>query len=253
MFSKNKYIKAFLVLGAIVMMSGCSGKESILVPGQSESDCEGKAAQLGVCATPKNAYKYKDRIGKIWHIDGEGYYVNKSGRVFNVETNEEVFPGKKPDDCVDAICINCDDEGNIDDSSGVRVYSKGKKRNIRLQNRALVIGTPSKKTVIRDLGWQQKIWIAPMETVGDDFIEAHAIHVVIKKPSWIVGEKVPRNVKRGVVIPSVLATEVMTDNHEAIPRKSNKVIDEYVRKGNNKKYSSLRKYILKNKKEKNND
>lgn len=235
--------KYLMLAGLVFIFAGCSGKESILVPGQTESDCEGKAANLGVCATPKNAYQYKDRIGKIWHVDGEGYYVNKSGKIFNVETDEEVIPGKKPDDCVDATCVNCNEDEEVVAEDGTPIYKDKKKNGVKIQNRALVIQTPSKKTVMRDLGWQQKIWIAPMQTAGDDFVEAHAIHVVIKKPSWIVGEKTPKNVKRGVVIPSVLATEVLTDNHEAISRKTNKTINDYVEKEHNKKYDSIREFI----------
>lgn len=246
----NKYILHIGVASAL-LLSGCSGKYSLLVPGQTESDCDAKAENLGVCATPKNAYQYKDKIGKIWHVDGEGYYINKSGRVFNVETQEEVIPGEKPDDCLDAVCINCDDNGEVTTESGVPIYASESKGGLQLSNRSLVVSTPSESAVIRDLGWQQRIWIAPMQSAGDDFIEAHAIHVVIKKPSWVVGEKVPKNVKRGIVIPSVLAKEVLTDSHVAISRKSNKAIDNYVRQEHNTELKSIREFIQQNKEAKN--
>lgn len=239
-------IKNIAILSAVAfLMAGCSGKDSILVPGQNESDCEGKAANLGVCATPKNAYKYKDRIGKVYFEDDQGYYVNKNGKIFNVETNEEVIPGQKPNDCGEAVCVNCDEDEASECGTGGSGYSDSIKRKnrIKLNGRSLMVKTPQKTTMIRDMGWQQKIWIAPLETNGDDLVEAHGVHVVIKKPSWIIGEKVPKNVNRGVVIPSVLAVEAITDNHQAISRKTNSAIYDYVQEKKSSEYPALKSYV----------
>ena len=239
--------RILLIATSILILSGCASRESILVPGQIESDCEDRASQLGVCASPKTAYEHKDKIGKIYYEDGQAYYVKKNGRVYNVDTNEEVIPGKKPEGCGESICVNCDDE---DSKPLSEISSVGGKKGVKPKSRSLVIKTKQETTAIRDLGWEQKIWIAPYVNKGDDLVEAHSIHVVIKKPSWIIGEKQPRHVKRSVVVPSLVAKETLRDNHSAIPRTNNEVILNYISEQNLKekaKYKKIQEFINKQK------
>jgi len=232
-------VKYILILVIGIYLVGCSGKESILVPGQSESDCDGKASKLGVCGTPRTVYEHKDKIKNLWYEEDEAYYVKKNGKIYNIRSNEEVIPGVRPKGCNNAICPNCDtvtDEDHEHTSACNHIGGKGK-NSLVIRNRSLIINTPQETTMMRDLGWQQKIWIAPMKTRGDDLVEAHGVHVVIKKPSWIIGEDIPKNVKRGVVVPSVIAREVLTDNHQAINREVSDKINNYIE---SEKYKSTK-------------
>lgn len=214
-------------LGAL-LMSGCSSKSSLLVPGQIESDCAEGANKLGVCGNPMSIYENRDKIKKIYYEEGESYRVDRKGKVFNIDSGEEVIPGVRPDDCGTSVCPGCDDEESAGGcgSSGGSPDSKGE---VRLAGRSMIVKTPQESTVIRDMGWQQKVWIAPYETKKRDLVEAHGIYVVVKEPSWIIGEQMPQRVKRGVVVSSPLVIEVLTDNHMAVDRKTTKVIDDYVR------------------------
>jgi len=226
---------------AAVLMGGCANRESILVPGQIKSDCEDRASNLGVCATPKTVYQNKDKIGKIYYEEGEAYYVKKNGKVYNVDTDEEVIPGKKPDGCGKSICMNCDEEsGSGEDWS--------RKHLIKFKGRSVSLATAQRTSSLRDLGWQQEIWIAPYVNKADDLIEAHRIHVVVKKPSWVIGEKRPSNVNRAVVVPSLIAKEVLRDNHEAINRTTNETIRGYVSSKDVQQLQSIKKYIMEQKK-----
>jgi hypothetical protein len=226
-----------LSLGAVLLLVGCSGKQSLLTPGQVEGDCDAKAAGLGVCGTPKSIYEHRDKIKHIYFEEDEAYRVSKNGKIYNTETGEEVIPGKKPDGCGLAVCPGCEeDEAFMNEDGGLatgdnkRSYNyrrAGMSDDIRLSNRSLIVETPQKQSVIRDLGMVQKIWIAPHEDRSGDLISAHEVFVVIKKPSWIVGEKTPKNVKRGVVVPSPVAISLFSDNHQAVERKNLKKIFDY--------------------------
>lgn len=235
----------FLFLTVLILVTGCSSKKSLFVPGQSESDCDEKASKLGVCGTPKAIYENKDKIKNIWFEDDEAYYVKKNGKIYNTNSGEEVIPGKKPSGCNNAICPNCDNIADKDHehSSGCSHDGAFSSKKLMIKNKSLVISTPQKTTMMRDLGWQQKIWIAPLQTKGDDLIEAHSIYIVVKKPSWIIGEEVPRKIKRGVIVPSILTKEVLNNNHHAIKRSINENIDNYVREEYSKKLNSIKNYI----------
>jgi len=219
----------------MLLLSGCSGKQSILVPGQSEGDCDARAQKLGVCGTPKAIYEHRDAIKHIYFEEDEAYRVSKNGKIYNIETGEEVIPGQKPDSCGLAVCPGCENEGAQGgvsaDGHGTSTggYSKpGKNDGIRLQNRSLVIGTQDGQTPIRDLGLIQKLWIAPHENAAGDLISAHTIHVVVREPSWIVGEEQPKRTRNGVIIPSPVATSIFTDSHDAISRHELKSIDDFI-------------------------
>lgn len=217
-----------LSVGAVLLFAGCSGKQSLLTPGQVEGDCDAKAAGLGVCGTPKSIYEHRDAIKHIYFEDDEAYRVSKNGKIYNIETGEEVIPGKKPDGCGLAVCPGCENDEAFDEKgSGYGTKKIGKSNDIKLSSNSLIVETPQKQSVIRDLGMVQKIWIAPHEDRSGDLIAAHEVFVVIKKPSWIIGEKTPKNVKRGVVVPSPVAVSLFSNNHQAVDRKSLKNIFDY--------------------------
>lgn len=213
---------------AAAVLTGCAGKKSILVPGQSEGDCDARAQKLGVCGTPKSVYEHRDAIKHIYFEEDEAYRVSKNGKIYNIETGEEVKPGVKPDTCGLAVCPGCEDEGEGGGKSGGCYGSSGGKDGVRLQNRSLVLETEQTTTPIRDLGLIQKLWIAPHENRAGDLVMAHEIMVVVRKPSWIVGEEQPRRTKTGTVIPSPVATALFTDSHEAIARKDLKGVSDYL-------------------------
>ena len=218
----------------VLALGGCSGKESILVPGQSEGDCDVRAQKLGVCGTPKAIYEHKDAVKHIYFEEDEAYRVSKNGKIYNVDTGEEVIPGHKPDSCGLAVCPGCDnDEEETSTQSrshnGYATTAKaGKNDGIRLQNRSLVIEARQTQTPIRDLGLIQKLWIAPHENAAGDLVSAHTIHVVVREPGWIVGEEAPKRTRNGVIIPSPMATSIFTDSHHAISRRDLNAIDDFI-------------------------
>lgn len=239
----------YLLIPLVVLLgtSGCSSRESILVPGQTKSDCEDKASSLGVCGTPKSVYAHRDKIKNLWFEEDQAYYIKSNGKIYNIDTDEEVRSGVKPEGV--SMCPGCN---NRDDSQESYYYDNGSsfswsrnKNKINVKNRSLIIDTPQKSMMIRDLGWQQKIWIAPLETKGGDLVEAHGIHVVIKEPSWIIGEKTPKRVGRGVVVSSPFAREVLSDNHHAINKNAQSNINDYVNNNEKKDLNleSLKEYI----------
>lgn len=220
-------ISATLVLAAL---SGCAGKKSILVPGQSEGDCDARAQKLGVCGTPKSIYEHRDAIKHIYFEEDEAYRVSKNGKIYNIETGEEIIPGQKPDGCGLAVCPGCDDDEPVKSGKGGGYVGNDMKKGVRLQNRALVLETPHAQTPVRDLGLIQKIWIAPHENQAGDLVMAHELMVVVRKPSWIIGEPKPKRSREGAVVPTPIAATLFTDSHEAIRRSDLRSLEEYSEK-----------------------
>lgn len=216
------------IAAALTVFSGCAGKKSLLVPGQSESDCDAKAQKLGVCGTPKSIYEHRDAIKHIYFEEDEAYRVSKNGKVYNIESGEEVIPGVKPDGCGLAVCPGCDDdeaEGAAGKSGSG--YKGSKKHAVRLQSRAMVLETPHAQTPVRDLGLIQKVWIAPHENRAGDLVMAHELLVVVRKPSWIVGEPKPKRTRNGAVVPTPVAEQLFTDSHDAIRRSDIRSLEAY--------------------------
>lgn len=251
MIMATKILAIAAMIGLTLFTSGCTSKQSLLVPGNSESDCADKTAGLGVCGTPFSVYKHRSKIKRIYHEEGENYRVTKGGKIYNTETGEEVIPGVKPEgSCGDAICVGCDEANDVgysgsSTSSGGENISGSSKHPVKLSNRAFSLETPQNATILRDLGRQQTIWIAPGETAGDDLVEAHRIHVVIRDPHWIIGEAFPKKTRRGVAVPTPLAAEVLSDNHEDVDRTTMETIYQYVqhRKGTIDSNSSKEKVV----------
>ncbi len=248
MTTQLKVFGLLIPIVAALMLSGCNSKESLLVPGQSESDCSDKASKLGVCGSPKSIFEHQDRIKGIYYEEGESYRVDKSGRIFNIDSGDEVIPGVKPDDCGTSVCPGCENDnkntGCSQAASSNISLSSGGSNGIALSNRALVVDTPQKSSVIRDMGWQQKVWIAPHENSTGDLVEAHGIYVVIQEPKWIIGEREPQKTKKGAVVPTPLAAEVLTDNHVSTNRNTQNNIDQYLRAELKKNIENIDNFVV---------
>lgn len=244
--SRRSIIGLIAPFAALLILNGCSSKESLLVPGQLESDCSNKASKFGVCGSPRSIYEHQDQIKQIYYEEDQSYKVDRSGRIFNTESGKEVIPGVKPDKSGQYECPGCEPDTN-GGGSAPTVESKmvassllTKSNNgLLLGNRSLVVDTPQKAAVIRDMGWQQKIWVAPYENNFGDLVEAHGVYVVIQEPHWIVGEREPTNMKRGVVVPTPLVTDVFTDKHNATKRNTQYEIDSYLREQLEKNIKSI--------------
>ena len=239
--SKKRLI--YMGLVAMLTLTGCSSKDSILVPGQLESDCDAGAAGLGVCGTPKNIYTHRDQIKHIKFEEDESYRVDSKGKIWNTESGDEVKPSSE----LSTGCVGC--EGGESDEN-LEVGASGKKNAIRLKNRSLVVKTKQDSAVIRDLGYVQSVWIAPHETRKGDLVSAHEIYVVIKQPKWIIGEEQPQKVERGATIPSPLVEEIFSDRHEAMDKKSSSKVYDYVNQVQPEGLEKIEEFINAGKKEK---
>lgn len=216
----------------IAILAGCSSNESLLVPGQTDSDCNERSAKLGVCASPRTILEHKDKISKLYYEEGEAYKVKPNGKIYNIETGEEVIPNQKPESSCngDAFCYKCNDAGKWLESSSNSTYSgSGSEENpIVIRNRAYAPQNAKGAQPIRDLGLVQEVWFAPIEQSDNSFSEAVTTYLVIREPSWVIGEKRPKRVKRGVVVPTPIAKEVLHQNVHPIDRRQQKRFDDFL-------------------------
>lgn len=233
-------ILGFIVF--ILLLNGC-GNKNILMPGQEYSDCEIADDNNGVCGLPLNLYKYRDKIQQLAPHPGSIYSIDDFGVIRNKKTKEIIEHFKK--DKSNTILKSTKNNMNTNIQEKLDM-----KKEVLLRNNSLIIQHPSKMTHIRDLGYVQKIWIAPHENVNGTLVSAHDIFIVIKKPKWIVGEETPKVVNRGILEPSLMAVDAFTNSHKKVKIKDNSIINEYLKSKqtrNKEDMEIINEYLNKNK------
>ncbi|OQX85162.1 MAG: hypothetical protein B6D63_02820 [Candidatus Latescibacteria bacterium 4484_7] len=211
----KRMILAIGGIAAVFALTGC-GNKNVVMPGQEYSDCYVAGDNNGVCGNPMNLYRYRDKIEALEPHPGRIYTIDDEGTIRDKESGKIVVPGGE-------------------------VGSAESKIPLSVKNKSLVISHPTEMAPIRDLGYTREVWYAPYENNDGALVEAHSVHVVIKKPRWIIGEDHPKNVRGGVLIPSLLTTEVVSRQGADPEYRDIKTIEDYV---NGKDLSAEEKRIL---------
>lgn len=229
-------IRNIWFLFILIFFIGC-GNKNYLMPGQEHSDCEIADDNNGVCGLPLNLYKFRAKIQQLPQHPGSIYSINDNGVIHDKETGEIIDVEKKIEEAQKKK-----QENNSETLSNNRIilqkkryYSKKElrkllnlKKDTLLNNQSMVIEHPSKMTNIRDLGFVQKVWIAPYSSMRGTLVSAHDIFVVIKKPKWIVGESKPKRIENGRIYPSLIVSDVLQSSHKQVKIQNKKGITDYL-------------------------
>ena len=200
-----------MLFGLILASSGCS----MLLPGQTETDCEDSAKGQGVCGSPRTLLENENVVRNLSY-KGEPNYMFKDGRVWDQEKQEFVTPSK-----------GAEKKGN---------NSKSRQSDIFLKNRTylpqdIINDTP----VIRDMGVIRRIWLAPIKTKLGDRMSERTIDIVVRKADWVFAEDTPKRVKQATLIPTVLTDEVTKENHISIEEDYKHRLQQIINKKNKSK------------------
>jgi len=230
-----------LSLIIVLIMSGCSGKTNLLGIGQDSGDCEGVVSKNGVCGSPIDIYKNRDLIKSLQnfpHDNGEIYSIDTKGVVYVSEDDGKTrhpvdFTKKKYRKNISSNPSNSNNTNkfkstNVDntlyknkDVLGDDLVAVYKKQGPILQQ------VSSKNYVIRDYGLIQKIWIAAYEDKEEDLHSAETIYVVVKKPSWKVGENKPKKVVKMKYKQTPISEKVFEEQPIKISEDKEKVLVNY--------------------------
>jgi len=257
---KNIKIIPFIgMVGLMLSFSGCS--QNLFTIGYESSSCE-NSKSLGVCGSPKNIAKYKNKIQKVQHdyllaqidtplyfaISNEGYIGVKSDR----EGHFEPYKGSKWEKLINEKVAKNKRQIHGSSSGGgsgplTSVYGNGDDLSVHFQRQGDLIRTrTSLGNVIRDNGHVQQVFIETYQDKSGDLISGHEAYVVTKDPKWVVGEDVPKG-SRLDRVPTPISTELFNEAESAARYSNNlrkrttvrtqrktssdmKVINDYVKK-----------------------
>jgi len=244
-----KNISTALTALLLFSLSGCVSTQNPFGVGYEHSTCE-VSAGFGVCGSPMNIYRYKDKIKEIQTqylksgIDQDLFFsINDEGRVLvkserggrwkdyesskwkeiienpnsRFESNKSFF-GKffsKNEDMPRPRDLTLSQARDTRDDLAIEF----KKRQNIISSRTNI------GNIIRDNGTVQKVWVAPYVDKKGDLISAHHVYTVVKEPRWIIGEtpniRIP---KRTVNFPTPMSEEVLEGSSDT---SYNETIEDY--------------------------
>jgi len=226
------------ILNTVVMMaltagtfSGCSLKNPFGI-GYDRSACD-DAKQFGVCGSPKNIHKYRDRIRQtqkdyfyaaldqqlFFAVNDKGEMLVKEDRDGSWEKYDISIWKKIIEKRIDDIKEREDKMNGAGGSIKERMDLSGFSSDIPVTNetdlsiiyqkQGTLIETRTKVgNIIRDNGLIQPALISSYVDKNNDLIAAHEVFVVVREPQWVVGEKTPKEVEIGV-IPTPISTSLL--------------------------------------------
>lgn len=215
----------YSIIGAIgltLALSGCS--ENVFTIGYENSSCEGSAAN-GVCGSPKDIAQYSDIIKKTqsdylhaqldttlyFGISPKGYMAVKEDR----DGHFQPYKGSKWESLINKRLAENDAKGLGQTNTGTGTSGSNSHRvideddlSIKFQRQGDLIRTrTSLGNILRDNGEIREVFIETYQDRGGDLISGHEAHVVVKDPSWVVGEDVPKGSRLNKV-PTPISTEL---------------------------------------------
>ena len=226
------------LIGSSLLFTGCVSKNNMFGVGYEHSACE-SASSSGVCGAPEDVYRYRDLIRQVqddykrsgikqklfFAITHDGRILVKSERTGRFQP----YIGSKWEALIQSrLYRNGVFGGPIPGGSR---YTPAIGRNdlaVQFRNRSPYIQTNTNLgRTIRTGGEIQRIWVAPVEDKKGDLISAHEIYTVTKKPTWTVGEKTPKHIRRSIKLP----TPISKDSRKKLNRvnkKEENIIQNFV-------------------------
>ncbi len=233
------------IFGSFIFITGCTSIQNPLGVGYEHSSCE-SSKNGGVCGSPMDIYKYRDKIRKVkrdylasgldktlfFSITPNGDILVKDKRNGNW-MNYDRSPYKKIIDARVNINKTYSKYGNntpsYDKSIDVGVpVSKQSDLSIQYAKQAPMVETRTNVgRVARTNGKIQKIWIAPTVSKDGDLVSAHEIYAVTEKPKWNVGEATPKSPRKPLgSIPTPISNKLKA-KQQTVSKKTEKIIRNY--------------------------
>lgn len=243
---------SLLFIGTALVFSGCSLKNPFGI-GYDSSVCE-SSKDFGVCGSPKDIYKHRDKIRKVQQdylratLDTVLFFgINKRGEVVVKEDRDgkwELYELSEWREIIEKRNEELKDKINKDQMkirnnerkiSGSQFslgndipVTKSNDLSIQYHDQGPLLVTRSKVgDIIRDNGLIQQVFISNYIDKGGDLISSHEVFIVVKDPQWVVGEKTPK-AGRIEELPTPISTNLLKRQNR-VHSYQEKVVNSYNR------------------------
>lgn len=235
--------------------SGCSLKNPFGIGYDTSVSETSKSKTFGVSGSPKDIYKYRDIIRKTqdeylssgikdvlyFGIDKKGNMLVKKDRDEEWSKYETSYWKEKIDKANEKNKKNEEalerkrDEKNkgakargISSSSDILVTA-GNDLSIQYKEQGRLISTRTQVgDIIRDNGQIQQVFVANYIDNEGNLVSSHELYVVVKDPSWIVGEKTPKTTNNMGEIPTPVSKGLLKEQARS-ERADERIVDSYLR------------------------
>lgn len=235
--------------------SGCSLKNPFGIGYDTSVSETSKSKTFGVSGSPKDIYKHRDIIRKTqdeylssgikdvlyFGIDKKGNMLVKKDRDEEWSKYETSYWKEKIDKANEKNKKNEEalerkrDEKNkgakargISSSSDILVTA-GNDLSVQYKEQGRLISTRTQVgDIIRDNGQIQQVFVANYIDNEGNLVSSHELYVVVKDPSWIVGEKTPKTTNNMGEIPTPISKGLLKEQAKS-ERTDERIVDSYLR------------------------
>jgi lipoprotein len=235
--------------------SGCSLKNPFGIGYDTSVSETSKSKTFGVSGSPKDIYKHRDIIRKTqdeylssgikdvlyFGIDKKGNMLVKKDRDEEWSKYETSYWKEKIDKANEKNKKNEEalerkrDEKNkgakargISSSSDILVTA-GNDLSIQYKEQGRLISTRTQVgDIIRDNGQIQQVFVANYIDNEGNLVSSHELYVVVKDPSWIVGEKTPKTTNNMGEIPTPVSKGLLKEQARS-EKADERIVDSYLR------------------------
>jgi len=232
---KGSFKLTLLFATGVLLFSGCSVKNPFGI-GYDSSVCENQVKEFGVCGSPKSIYKYRDEIKEVqkmyfesglkqklyFAVDRDGnilvkdkrdgrwqlYALSKWKKLIENGVRRKQMLKERLESESNGYTLNSERKSEKYLKNKVVLnalpqdipVTKGNDLSVKYQKQGPLVITRTKiGNLIRDNGLIQPIFVSNYIDKEGDLVSAHEIYVVVREPSWVIGEKTPKYTPRNVM------------------------------------------------------
>ena len=241
------------------LFTGCSLKNPFGIGYDTSVSETSKSKTFGVSGSPKDIYKHRDIIRKTqdeylssgikdvlyFGIDKKGNMLVKKDRDEEWQ-KYETSPWKDKID--EANRKNKEKEEELEKKRAARAsksaqgtggfvnspnsditVTAGNDLSVQYKEQGKLVSTRTQVgDIIRDNGQIQQVFVANYIDHEGNLVSSHELYVVVKEPSWIVGEKTPKTMTNMGEIPTPISKNMLQEQTKS-EKADERIVGSYLR------------------------
>lgn len=256
-----KLSKAAIIGLAIsaTLFTGCSLKNPFGIGYDTSVSETSKSKTFGVSGSPKDIYKHRDIIRKTqdeylssgikdvlyFGIDKKGNMLVKKDRDEewqkyetspwkdkideanrkNKEKEEELEKKRAAKASKSAQGVG----GFVNSPNSDITVTAGNDLSVQYKEQGKLVSTRTQVgDIIRDNGQIQQVFVANYIDNEGNLVSSHELYVVVKEPSWIVGEKTPKTMTNMGEIPTPISKNMLQEQTKS-EKADERIVGSYLR------------------------
>lgn len=241
------------------LFTGCSLKNPFGIGYDTSVSETSKSKTFGVSGSPKDIYKHRDIIRKTqdeylssgikdvlyFGIDKKGNMLVKKDRDEEWQ-KYETSPWKDKIDEANRKNKEKEEElekkraakaaksaqgtgGFVNSPNSDITVTAGNDLSVQYKEQGRLVSTRTQVgDIIRDNGQIQQVFVANYIDNEGNLVSSHELYVVVKEPSWIVGEKTPKTMTNMSEIPTPISKNMLQEQTKS-EKADERIVGSYVR------------------------